>query len=80
MWVEASPTHTPHPTHGDSHITGERYQASHLQRKGGSERRWAGEFYVNLTQAQVLWEEQTLVEKMPLPDWPVACLWEDTAH
>lgn len=28
-------------------------------------------FYVNLTQATVIWEEETSAEKMTLMDWPV---------
>lgn len=30
-------------------------------------------FFVNLTEARVIWEEETLVEKMPPPtlNWPI---------
>ena len=31
-------------------------------------------FYVNLIQARVIWEEGTLTEEYPQPDWPVGKL------
>ena len=34
----------------------------------------AGEFYVNSTEARVILEERTSVEKMSLQDWPVVIL------
>lgn len=37
--------------------------------------RGTGEFYVNMTLARVVLEERTAIEKMPLPDWPVAGPW-----
>ena len=30
-----------------------------------------GWFYVNLTQASVIWEEGASIEKVPLPHWPL---------
>jgi hypothetical protein len=32
---------------------------------------YADQSYVRVAQARVIWEDETPIEKMPPPDWPV---------